>query len=187
MECMNLRLGSKDKHFLFVFEWVNNKTNYIKQIVRTRIFKKNKKIYFFFILREFKPIWGSTRWPLLIQKPGLEFSRVSELIIGAFFELAKVAELDQISIRDFNYTLIKGSLIKKTKLKRIHSRKKYTLWHPTNQWNIWPFREMNLKRLKEFIEPITGKGYFRMKIWDQTDFNIKLPQVIKGTFITFQI
>ena len=37
---------------------------------------------------------------------------------------------------------------------------------------------MNLKRLKEFIEPITGKGYFRMKIWAQTDFNIKLLQVI---------
>ena len=140
-------------------------------------YSKRIRKFTFFDLREFKPILGSTRWPLLIQKPGFEFSRVYELIIGAFFELAKVAELDQISIRDFNYTLIKGSLIKKTKLKRIHSRK--TLWHPKpNGMYFWPFREMNLKRLKEFIEPITGKGYFRMKIWAQTDFNIKLLQVI---------
>ena len=101
-------------------------------------YSKRIRKFTFFALREFKPILGSTRWPLLIQKPGLEFSRVSELIIGAFFELAKVAELDQISIRDFNYTLIKGSLIKKTKLKRIHSRKNIpcdTLNQPDG-WNI---------------------------------------------------
>ena len=101
-------------------------------------YSKRIQKFTFFTLREFKPILGSTRWPLLIQKPGLEFSRVSELIIGAFFELAKVAELDQISIRDFNYTLIKGSLIKKTKLKRIHSRKNIpcdTLNQPDG-WNI---------------------------------------------------
>ena len=96
-------------------------------------YSKRIRKFTFFGLREFKPILGSTRWPLLIQKPGLEFSRVSELIIGAFFELAKVAELDQISIRDFNYTLIKGSLIKKTKLKRIHSRKIYPVTPLTNQ------------------------------------------------------